>query len=421
MTAGTWARRLGAVGILGAALWAEAHDAWPWRRVAAPARPLALAAPRPVTETRDTLRRGEAPGALLARHGLRDLDLQRLLPALDPRRLRAGLVFRVARHADDSLPHDITVRTTAEERVRLVRSAGAWRAWREPVAWTPELLRVEARIATSLYDALDDAVADARLPRAERVRLAWALADVFAWQVDFSRDVQRGDRVRLLVERLVSDEGDVRAGRVLLGELAVAGRAFTAVRAEADSAAGTAAGWYEADGTSLRRAFLRAPVEFRRISSRVSRARLHPILGVLRRHEGTDYAADPGTPVLAAGDGVVLRAGWAGGLGRLVELRHAGGIITRYGHLSFVASRLRPGVRVAQGEPIGAVGSSGLSSGPHLHYEFRVHGVAKEPTADDLGTGEPVPAAVLPAFLRQRDALRQTLDQLPPESARTAG
>jgi murein DD-endopeptidase MepM/ murein hydrolase activator NlpD len=156
-------------------------------------------------------------------------------------------------------------------------------------------------------------------------------------------------------------------------------------------------------------------VQFRRISSTFARARHHPVLGITRRHEGTDYAAAPGTPVMAAGDGVVLRAGRAGGYGNLIELRHRNGITTRYGHLRGFARGVRAGARVEQGQTIGFVGSTGLASGPHLHYEFRVNGVAKDSRRVDLGNGAPLQPSLRPAFDRERDRL---LDLLGAESPR---
>jgi len=167
--------------------------------------------------------------------------------------------------------------------------------------------------------------------------------------------------------------------------------------------------FYDAEGNSLRRAFLRAPLEFRRVASTFSRSRFHPILGIWRRHEGTDYSAARGTPVLASGDGVVLRAGWGGGYGNLVELRHMNGITTRYGHLSRFARGVRPGARVQQGEVVGYVGSSGLASGPHLHYEFRINGVARDSRKVELGHGEPLAPAWRDLFTQQRARLTQAL------------
>jgi murein DD-endopeptidase MepM/ murein hydrolase activator NlpD len=193
----------------------------------------------------------------------------------------------------------------------------------------------------------------------------------------------------------------VRFGRILAGDLTMSGKSLTAFRFDGDGHPA----FYDAQGNSLRRAFLRAPVQFRRISSSFARARHHPILGITRRHEGTDYAASPGTPVMAAGDGVVLRAGWSGGYGNLIELRHRNGITTRYGHLRGFARGVRTGARVSQGQTIGYVGSTGLASGPHLHYEFRVNGVARDSRRVDLGNGAPVPPLQRAAFEQTRDSL----------------
>jgi murein DD-endopeptidase MepM/ murein hydrolase activator NlpD len=152
-------------------------------------------------------------------------------------------------------------------------------------------------------------------------------------------------------------------------------------------------------------------VEFRRISSNFAGARFHPVLGRVRRHEGTDYAARPGTPVMAAGDGVVLRSGWVGGYGNLIELRHLNGITTRYGHLRGFARKIRRGARVEQGQVIGYVGSTGLASGPHLHYEFRINGVAKDSRRVKIGGGAPVAKSDRAAFEQERDRLLALLRQ----------
>jgi murein DD-endopeptidase MepM/ murein hydrolase activator NlpD len=204
-------------------------------------------------------------------------------------------------------------------------------------------------------------------------------------------------------ERLVSEDGEARFGRVLASDLTISGKSLTAVRFSPSSS--RSALYFDADGGSLRRAFLRAPVEFRRISSNFAYRRFHPVLGRTRRHEGTDYAARSGTPVLAAGDGVVLRAGWAGGYGNLVELRHLNGITTRYGHLRGLARKVHRGARVEQGQVIGYVGSTGLASGPHLHYEFRMNGVAKDSRRVKIGGGAPVPKSDRAAFEQERDRL----------------
>jgi len=378
---------------------------WPWRRmpqpVAEPAVARAEVAPAAI-EVLDTLRRGETVSELFARHRVVDLDLGGLDPApLDPRRMRAGLVFSFRSTAPDTLPSRISVRTSPEQRIIFHRGPDGWDAAVEPIAWTAEPVRIEGAIDNSLYEALDAGVADEQLDGADRQRLAWDLADVYAWQVDFTRDIQPGDRFQVVFERLVSEDGETRFGRVLASDLTMSGKSLTAFRFEADGQPA----FYDAAGSSLRRAFLRAPVQFRRISSTFARARFHPVLGITRRHEGTDYAAAPGTPVMAAGDGVVLRAGRAGGYGNLIELRHRNGITTRYGHLRGFASGVRAGARVEQGQTIGYVGSTGLASGPHLHYEFRVNGVAKDSRRVELGNGAPIRDAIRADFTRERDRL----------------
>ena len=406
-----WLPTLLAAGTVAAGAAFTLRGEWPWPR-------LHVAPPIVVSEAwaeeADTLLAGETVGELLQSRGVVGLDLGGLGAriGLDPRRVRAGLVFNFRRSLADSVPESITVRTSPDRRVRFFRAGTAWSAEAEEIRWWPQPVRVAGDIESSLYTGLDAAVADELLPGGERTRLAWDIADVFAWQVDFSRDVREGDHFEVLLEREVSEEGEVRFGRVLAAELRVGGRELTAFRF-----AGTDGrpAFYDAEGRSLRRAFLKAPVQFRRISSRPGMRR-HPILGTVRRHAGTDYSAAPGTPVLAAGNGVVLRAGWAGGYGNLVELRHANGITTRYGHLRGVARGVRAGTRVSQGDVIGYVGSTGLSTAPHLHYEFRVNGQPRDPGRLDLGGGEPIPAGQRAAFTAERDRLLAGLrSDMPPE------
>ena len=388
--------------------------------VRSPGSPAELPVAQPITvvgdystEVLDTLRRGETLSELLARQGVIDFDVSHLdVAALDPRRLRAGLVFSFRRPAAESLPDRISVRASPEQRVVFRRATTGWESAVDSIQWRSEPFRIEGDIDNSLYEAIDAQVSDDQLDAAQRQRLAWDLADIYAWQVDFTRDIQGGDKFRVVFDRLLSEDGEVRFGRVLASDLTMSGKSLTAFRFEG----GGRSMFYDEDGKSLRRAFLRAPVQFRRISSSFARARRHPVLGITRRHQGTDYAASPGTPVMAAGEGVVLRAGRAGGYGNLIELRHRNGITTRYGHLRGFARGVRRGARVAQGQTIGYVGSTGLASGPHLHYEFRVNGVAKDSRRVALGNGAPVPEAERQAFERERDRLKALLDG-PPSGA----
>jgi murein DD-endopeptidase MepM/ murein hydrolase activator NlpD len=379
----------------------------PWQEIELPVAAAIEVVADMSTEVVDTLRRGETLSELLARQGILDLDLTRLDPAiaLDPRRLRAGLVFAFRRPGPDSLATRITVRATPEQRVVFRRASGRWDTAVEAIHWRVDPFRIEGAIDNSLYEAIDAQVSDDQLDPGERQRLAWDLADIYAWQVDFTRDIQTGDRFRVVFDRLISEDGEVRFGRVLASDLTMSSKSMTAFRFDS----GGRPTFFDADGKSLRRAFLRAPVQFRRISSTFARARRHPVLGITRRHQGTDYAASPGTPVMAAGDGVVLRAGRAGGYGNLIELRHRNGITTRYGHLRGFARGVRGGARVSQGQTIGYVGSTGLASGPHLHYEFRVNGVAKDPRRVELGNGAPIGKDDREAFERERDRLMAML------------
>jgi murein DD-endopeptidase MepM/ murein hydrolase activator NlpD len=229
-------------------------------------------------------------------------------------------------------------------------------------------------------------------------QLALDLADIFAWDVDFSTEIQSGDSFRVAFEKLTLDGRFARYGTILSAEFVRGGHLLRAVRF--DGARGP--GYYAPDGTPLRKQFLRSPLKFTRISSRFSRARLHPILKTVRPHLGVDYVAPPGTPVMAAADGVVTLAGWWGGYGRTVKLRHANGYQTLYGHLSRVL--VRPRQRVVQGTVIGTVGASGLATGPHLDYRMMRAGSFVNPLTVQSPPAEPIPADERAAFEAARDA-----------------
>jgi murein DD-endopeptidase MepM/ murein hydrolase activator NlpD len=399
--------------IIGMAAYFGLTRSWPWHRLGPESPTPAASGPPAVvfTETFDTLDQGETLSDLLARHNVFGIDFHRLDPALalNPRRVRPGLIFTFRQVIGDSAPSHVMVRTGPEQRVTFRRISSGWDAQSHPIRWQSFEVRAEGPIDNSLYEALDAGVSDALLDAGNRQRLAWALADVYAWQIDFTRDIRPGDRFRVVFERLVSEDGEVRVGRVLASDLAISGKSLTAFRFE--PGAGRSPVYYDVQGGSLRRAFLRAPLEFRRISSNFAGARFHPLLGRTRKHEGTDYAARPGTPVMASGNGIVLRAGWVSGYGNLVELRHLNGITTRYGHLRAIARSVRRGLRVQQSQIIGYVGSTGLASGPHLHYEFRVNGVAKDSRRVKIGAGAPVPSQDRAAFEQERDRLLVLLQQ----------
>jgi murein DD-endopeptidase MepM/ murein hydrolase activator NlpD len=388
-------------------VWAV-RDAWPGRR---PLMAPVIRVDRAYVEFDRALGRAETLSDLLERGGIVGRDRTAFLAAasdLPVRRLRPGVVLHFRRLQTDSVADRVTVRLTPERRVRLSRGETGWVQFTEAIPWTVERVRVAGTIGTSLYEALDKAVPDRFLPLAERRNLAWAIAEVYDWQVDFTRDVHPGDRFRVLFERLESPEGEYRFGRVLAAEVDVARVPSFAFSFATDAA--QPAGFYDERGRSLKRAFLRAPLQFRRVSSGFG-ARYHPLLHIWRNHEGVDFAAPYGAPVRATADGIVAVVGRGDpGYGNLIELRHANGIRTRYGHLSAFASGLRTGERVEQGETIGYVGSTGLSTGPHLHYEFLVNGRPANPRRKDMGAGTPVPKDLRPAYDSARTHLLAELE-----------
>jgi murein DD-endopeptidase MepM/ murein hydrolase activator NlpD len=278
---------------------------------------------------------------------------------------------------------------------------------------------VAGRIDANLYSTLDSCAAMA-LPLRARMKLAWLVADIYEYRVDMTRDLHAGDRLRVLMARSMSPDGGVSVDRVLAVTLVMSGDTMSAIRFVRDSATGGASDYFDPRGRSLRAAFLRAPVEFRRISS-VFGMRKHPILGIWRQHKGTDYVAPLGTPVRAIGDGVVVFVGQKGGYGNVVDIRHRNGFVTRYGHLQRFASGTRLGARVTIGQTIAYVGMTGLATAPHLHFEVLVDGAQRDPrqALRDRGLGDPVPQADRAAFDLTRDALMAALAR-PPESVALA-
>ena len=199
--------------------------------------------------------------------------------------------------------------------------------------------------------------------------------DIFGWDIDFALDIRSGDRFAIVFEQKYRDGEYIGDGRVLAADFTNNGKTFRAIYFKSEDEA--VADYFAPDGRSMRRQFLRAPLDFTRISSNFNPRRRHPILNTIRAHKGVDYAAATGTVIKAAGDGKVDFVGTKGGYGRVVILEHGGGISTLYAHMSRFAKGLRRGQRVKQGATIGYVGSSGAATGPHLHYEYRVHGIHK--------------------------------------------
>ncbi|MBU6212582.1 MAG: M23 family metallopeptidase [Gammaproteobacteria bacterium] len=250
-----------------------------------------------------------------------------------------------------------------------------------------ELRSTEATIRSSLFQA----AADAGLSDNTALRIA----NIFQWDIDFVLDIQPGDRFRVTYEKVSQDGEPLGEGDILAVEFVNRGKPYRAIRFQPAGAEPT---YFTPDGKSLRKAFLRAPLEFSRVSSRFNLYRRHPVLNRIRAHRGVDYAAPIGTPVRAAGSGRVRFVGNKGGYGKVVELEHVNQVRTVYGHLSRFARGLSSGDRISQGEIIGYVGMTGLATGPHLHYEYLSRGVHMDPQKVALPTDIPVPPAQMARF-----------------------
>ncbi len=272
---------------------------------------------------------------------------------------------------------------------------GGFRAERFEVPYRIEEAAVTATIENSLYEA--------GIKSGAPPKVIMELSDIFAWDVDFSTDMRKGDTFSVLYETMVVDGEPVRVGKILGAEVVNAGERYVAIYYRDGSGQ---AGYYDLNGRSLKRTLLKSPLRYRRISSYFTNRRYHPILKRYRPHHGIDYAAPKGTPVEASGDGRVVFAGWKRGYGNFIVIRHNSIYTTAYGHLSRIKKGIKKGRRVAQGEVIGYVGSTGISTGPHLHYEVKVRGRLVNPLSIKSSPRRSLSGEELEAFLAvQKDVL----------------
>jgi murein DD-endopeptidase MepM/ murein hydrolase activator NlpD len=259
--------------------------------------------------------------------------------------------------------------------------------------------QIAGEINSSLYVDLQKAGADASM--------AIALSEIYAWTIDFYK-IQKGDAFEVLFEEHFVEGNSIGIGRILSSSFSQGGKTVKAYYFEN----GEEKGYYDADGNSLKKAFLKAPVKFSRISSGYSTKRLHPVLKTVRPHYGTDYAAPHGTPIMAVGDGTVTEARYSGGNGNYVKIRHNKSIETQYLHMSRFADGVRPGKRVRQGDIIGYVGSTGLATGPHVCFRFWKNGKQVDHRKEEMQTAGPLPDAIMPTFkarATQLDSLAQAV------------
>ncbi len=255
----------------------------------------------------------------------------------------------------------------------------------------------------TINSSLFEAAADSGISE----NIIMELAGIFGWDIDFALDIREGDQFSIVYNELYKDGDKIRDGRILAAEFINQGETYRAVYYTDPKGE---SGYFSPDGKSMRKAFLRSPVKFSRISSRFSRKRWHPVLSKWRSHKGVDYAAPTGTPIRASGDGKVNFTGTKGGYGKTVILQHGGKYSTLYAHMSRYARGMKKGKRIKQGQIIGYVGKTGLASGPHLHYEFRVSGVHRNPLTVKLPAAEPVNKAYKEHFEKETKSYLSMLE-----------
>ena len=367
----------------------------------APTLGVLYAAPVERTETH-VLGSGQTLSTVLTQARITGQEMSDLLMGLreymDPRRLAAGSEVTVRRWSSDDRPRAVEVRLDADRTVRLMKADYGWDG---TVVITPT--KVDTVYSggtidggrTTLYETI---VFDAksRLRPAERPQLVVELAEIYEYKLDFNREIQVGDSYRVVYEREGRPDGSARSLRILAAEIVSRGQAYPAIWFDDDA---DAAGYYDLEARPLRNGFSKYPVDYARVTSSYNPRRYHPVLGVYRAHQGTDFGGGTGTPVKVTANGTVTFAGTNGGYGRMIEVRHINGYTTRYAHLSRFAKDIRVGARVTQKDVIGYIGATGLATAPHLHYELRKNGRAVNAMKEKLPEAPRLPGTIRDQFL----------------------
>jgi murein DD-endopeptidase MepM/ murein hydrolase activator NlpD len=356
----------------------------------------------PPVPVEGAFRRGDTIGGVLGSLGLEPEEVHvatlALAENLDFRNVRAGEPYAAYYAASDHRLTGLEIPLRDEGRVVLARRDGGWES-----GWEPFDKRLVPRFVRGTIDgSLIGAMLDAGAP----ALLAYRMADVLAWDVDFSRDLRTGDSFEVVYDELEIDGRPHGLGEIWGLTLDNGGRRLEAYRFEGE--------YYDEAGRPLQKMFLRSPLRYTFVTSHFSRSRLHPVLKTYRPHWGVDYRAKIGTPVLVTASGVVTFAGWGKGSGKMVKVRHPNGFVTAYLHLSKFASGVRPGARVRQGEVIAYSGNTGLSTAPHLDYRVQSNGRWIDPLSLDNVPAEPIADERLADFEVWRDRYRAALaDGLP--------
>ena len=288
--------------------------------------------------------------------------------------------------------------------LNITRNESGFSAEKIPVEYEKRIRHVGGLIKDNLISSIGEG--------RENLMLALNLSDIFAWDIDFTTDLRKDDKFKIVAEGLYLNGEFKKYGDILSAEFTNNGVTYRAYKFEYDGKAH----YYGEDGKSLRKAFLKAPLSFRRISSRFSNGRYHPVLKIYRPHHGLDYAAPAGTPVSAVSDGTINFSGYKGQYGKLVIIRHVNGWKTYYGHLSRINRGIKRGLKVEQGQVIGYVGATGLATGPHLHYEIRIRNKAVNPLAVKLPRGKSIPKTLMAEFRQLREQMDAQLTSITPRA-----
>lgn len=359
--------------------------------------------PEPIIrETAHTIGAGDTAGALLRRFGAPvDAVIRAAKPVYDLTKLRAGRVIDVVWYDPDPEPVQIRYALDEDRTLVLERAPGA-----EASAWTGRMDVIQYETKLGIRDvvvksSLWQAAIDAGLRPADIA----SLATVFEYDVDFNTEIQPGASAHMVIDELWKDGAVAKLGQPRAVRFTNGNKTYMAIRfTRADGSSG----YFDANGMARKKAFLRSPLAFSRVTSGFSLARYHPILKRSRPHLGVDFGAPEGTPVRAVGDGVVVSAGKEGGHGNFVKIKHAGSYASSYSHLSKI--NVKQGARVHQGDLVGAVGSTGLATGPHLHFQFWINDKIVNPLKLEMPTQEVLPADELAAFMVERDRWLALLD-----------
>ncbi len=351
---------------------------------------------------------GDSLSIIFQRAGLRDRDIYELFSASpeakELRRIRPGEKMVFTLNDDGKLEVLVYVKNQLTS-LQFTRTEKGFTG--KKLELDPEV-RIAFRQAT-INSSLFVAGKNAGMSNT----LVMELANIFAWDIDFAQDIRKGDHFKVMFEEKYLEDKKIGNGAILAVEFVNQGKTYQAVR-YTDKEGDT--NYYSPAGEAMRKAFLRMPVDFARISSHFNLNRRHPILHTIRAHKGTDYAAPRGTPIKAAGDGRVIHASAKGGYGNTVILQHGQGIQTLYAHMHNFGRGIRVGTRVKQGQIIGYVGTTGLSTGPHLHYEFHVNGVPRNPMTIDLPKTVAIENSEKTRFLAQTQPLMAQLNEFIPQT-----